>query len=86
MKSYCLKLDDDTFAQLNQIVKNSKTTMAEFIRNALDQKLKETKGSLSYRLTTLSYCDKKESDEILDSVKHLNDDELKIAKKETINL
>lgn len=86
MKTYALKLDDELFAQVQNITKVTKSSFANFVREAISQKIASEKNSLSYRLNTLPECSETETDEILASLNALSDDDLAPVLRERVSI
>lgn len=85
-KTMSLKLEEDLFLDIKKVSEIFNISCSEFIRNAVKKELNEKKNDFMVRMSDVPYCGEEEEKELLDLLNTLTDDDLKIIKKETIEL
>lgn len=85
-KTMSLKLEEDLFLDIKKISEIFNISCSEFIRNAIKKEIEEKKNDFMVRMSNVPYCDEEEEKELLGLLENLTDDDLKIVKKETIEL
>lgn len=82
-----LKWDTDNLAEIKEVTRVYHMTLTEFFKEAAEDKLEEMKKDPFYRLTAnVEDASKEESEEILDEISALSDDDLKISSKKTFTV
>lgn len=85
-KTMSLKLEEDLFLDIKKISEIFNISCSEFVRNAIKKEIEEKKNDFMVRMSNAPYCDEEEEKELLGLLENLTDDDLKIVKKETIEL
>ncbi|WP_302162522.1 hypothetical protein [uncultured Fusobacterium sp.] len=85
-KTMSLKLEEDLFLDIKKISEIFNISCSEFVRNAVKKEIEEKKNDFMVRMSNVPYCDEEEEKELLGLLENLTDDDLKIVKKETIEL
>lgn len=85
-KTMSLKLEEDLFLDIKKISEIFNISCSEFVRNAIKKEIEEKKNDFMVRMSNVPYCDEEEEKELLELLENLTDDDLKIVKKETIEL
>jgi metal-responsive CopG/Arc/MetJ family transcriptional regulator len=85
-KTLSLKLEEDLFLDIKKISEIFNISCSEFVRNAIKKEIEEKKNDFMVRMSNVPYCDEEEEKELLGLLENLTDDDLKIVKKETIEL
>lgn len=85
-KTMSLKLEEDLFLDIKKISEIFNISCSEFVRNAIKKEIEEKKNDFMVRMSNVPYCDEEEEKELLGFLENLTDDDLKIVKKETIEL
>lgn len=85
-KTLSLKLEEDLFLDIKKISEIFNISCSEFVRNAIKKEIEEKKNDFMVRMSNVPYCDEEEEKELLGLLETLSDDDLKIVKKETIEL
>ncbi len=85
-KTMSLKLEEDLFLDIKKISEIFNISCSEFVRNAIKKEIEEKKNDFMVRMSNVPYCDEEEEKELLGLLENLTDDDLKIVKKETIEL
>ena len=85
-KTMSLKLEEDLFLDIKKISEIFNISCSEFVRNAIKKEIEEKKNDFMVRMSNVPYCGEEEEKELLELLENLTDDDLKIVKKETIEL
>jgi len=86
-KALNLKWDSENLSEIRKITRIYHMTLTEFFKEAANEKLAEMKKDPFYRLTmSVEEASKKESDEILNEINSLSDDDLAISSGRTITV
>lgn len=86
MKTMSLKLEDNLFFDVKKISEIFNMTSSEFVRNAIRKEIEIKQNDFMVRMANVPYCEKKEEDEILEFLNTLTDDDLKVVKREELEL
>lgn len=85
-KTISLKIDDELFNSIKRISNLFNVSSSEFIRNAVIKELEDKKNDFIVRLSNVEYCDDTEEKEITQLLNKLTDDDIKIVKRDIIEL
>lgn len=85
-KTISLKIDDELFNNIKRVSNLFNVSSSEFIRNAVIKELEDKKNDLIVRLSNVEYCDDTEEKEITQLLNKLTDDDIKIVKRDIIEL
>lgn len=85
-KTISLKIDDELFNNIKHVSNLFNVSSSEFIRNAVIKELEDKKNDLIVRLSNVEYCDDTEEKEITQLLNKLTDDDIKIVKRDIIEL
>ena len=85
-KTMSLKLEEDLFLDIKKISEIFNISCSEFVRNAIKKEIDEKKNNFMVRMSEVPYCDEAEEKELLGFLETLTDEDLKIVKKENIEL
>ncbi len=85
-KTISLKIDDELFNNIKRISNLFNVSSSEFIRNAVIKELEDKKNDFIIRLSNVEYCDDTEEKEITQLLNKLTDDDIKIVKRDIIEL
>lgn len=85
-KTMSLKLEEDLYLDIKKVAEIFNISCSEFIRNAIRKELDIKKSDFMVRMSSVPYCDEEEERELVELLNELNDDDLKIVKKEIIKL
>lgn len=85
-KTISLKIDDELFNNIKRVSNLFNVSSSEFIRNAVIKELEDKKNDFIVRLSNVEYCDDTEEKEITQLLNKLTDDDIKIVKRDIIEL
>ncbi len=85
-KTISLKIDDELFNSIKRVSNLFNVSSSEFIRNAVIKELEDKKNDFIVRLSNVEYCDDTEEKEITQLLNKLTDDDIKIVKRDIIEL
>lgn len=85
-KTISLKIDDELFNNIKRVSNLFNVSSSEFIRNAVIKELEDKKNDFIIRLSNVEYCDGTEEKEITQLLNKLTDDDIKIVKRDIIEL
>lgn len=85
-KTISLKIDDELFNNIKRVSNLFNVSSSEFIRNAVIKELEDKKNDFIVRLSNVDYCDDTEEKEITQLLNKLTDDDIKIVKRDIIEL
>ena len=85
-KTISLKIDDELFNNIKRVSNLFNVSSSEFIRNAVIKELEDKKNDFIVRLSNVEYCDDIEEKEITQLLNKLTDDDIKIVKRDIIEL
>lgn len=85
-KTMSLKLEEDLFLDIKKMSEIFNISCSEFIRNAIKREINEKKSDFMVRMSDVPYCNEEEEKELIELLNELTDDDLKIVKKEVIEL
>lgn len=85
-KTISLKIDDELFNNIKRVSNLFNVSSSEFIRNAVIKELENKKNDFIIRLSNVEYCDDTEENEITELLNKLTDDDIKIVKRDIIEL
>lgn len=85
-KTMSLKLEEDLFFDIKKMSEIFNISCSEFIRNAIKKEINERKSDFMVRMSDVPYCNEEEEKELIELLNELTDDDLKIVKKEVIEL
>jgi len=85
-KIMSFKLDENLILDIKRIAEVFNMSSSEFIRNAVKKEVEEKKNDFIVRMSDVPYCDEKEEKELIEILKTLSDDDLKIIKRDKIEL
>lgn len=85
-KTISLKIDDELFNNIKRVSNLFNVSSSEFIRNAVIKELEDKKNDFIIRLSNVEYCDDTEEKEITQLLNKLTDDDIKIVKRDIIEL
>ena len=85
-KTISLKIDDELFNNIKHVSNLFNVSSSEFIRNAVIKELEDKKNDFIVRLSNVEYCDDTEEKEITQLLNKLTDDDIKIVKRDIIEL
>lgn len=84
-KALNLKWDSDNLTEIKEVTQVYHMTLTEFFKEAAAEKLEEMKKDPFYRLTmNVEDASAEESEEILNEINSLSDDDLAISSKKMI--
>ncbi len=81
-----VKLEENIVHEIKKISSLFGISYSDFIRNAVEKAIEEKQKDFIYRMSSVPYADEEEEKEIIQELSKLSDDDLKIAKIETIQL
>lgn len=82
-----LKWDTDNLAEIKQVTQVYHMTLTEFFKEAAEDKLAEMKRDPFYRITAnVADASQDESEEILDEINSLSDDDLAISSRKAVTI
>jgi hypothetical protein len=85
-KAVNIKLDESLVDDVKNIASTFHTTITDVITSALNDYIPKLKNDPFYKLTSnIELASKEESDEILEAIDSLSDDDLQISSSKTIN-
>ncbi|MDR1832671.1 MAG: hypothetical protein LBQ97_08110 [Fusobacteriaceae bacterium] len=84
MKSINIRLNEDLLADLKHIAETYHETLSGLARTALEKIVQERKADFYYRLMNVPECSKEESEELLEILNSMTEEELKIAKVKSV--
>lgn len=85
-KTISLKMDDNLFNDIKRISTLFNMSSSEFIRNAVIREVANKNNDFIVRLSNVPLCDETEENEIKELLNNLNDDDIKIVKRNIIEL
>lgn len=85
-KTISLKIDDELFNNIKHVSNLFNVSSSEFIRNSVIKELEDKKNDFIVRLSNVEYCDDTEEKEITQLLNKLTDDDIKIVKRDIIEL
>lgn len=85
-KTISLKIDDELFNNIKHVSNLFNVSSSEFIRNSVIKELEDKKNDFIIRLSNVEYCDDTEEKEITQLLNKLTDDDIKIVKRDIIEL
>ena len=85
-KIISLKIDDNLFNNIKKVSALFNMSSSEFIRNAVIKELDNKNNDFIVRLSNVPLCDKAEENEIKELLNNLTDDDIKIVKRDIIEL
>ena len=85
-KTISLKIDDELFNNIKHVSNLFNVSSSEFIRNAVIKELEDKKNDFIIRFSNVEYCDDTEEKEITQLLNKLTDDDIKIVKRDIIEL
>lgn len=85
-KTISLKIDDNLFNNIKKVSALFNISSSEFIRNAVIKELDNKNNDFIVRLANVPLCDETEENEIKELLNNLNDDDIKIVKRNIIEL
>lgn len=85
-KTISLKIDDELFNNIKRVSNLFNVSSSEFIRNAVIKELEDKKNDFIIRLSNVEYCDDTEEKKITQLLNKLTDDDIKIVKRDIIEL
>ncbi len=87
LKAVNFKLEDDQIDELRRLAALFNMSMTDIVRKALDSYISEAKEDPYVRLTSsVDNADPDETEEILDAIKDLSEDDLAISSRKIIVL
>ncbi len=86
MQTMSIRLDENIISEIKKISSLFEISYSDFIRNALEKAIKEKQKDFIYRMSNVPYACKEEEDEIIAALNNLTDDDLQIARTESIEL
>ena len=85
-KPISIRFDVSLLEEVKKIVDTYSISVTDFIRNSVKKEVDSIKNDFFYKLSELEYCSDEESNEIIEELNKMNEDELKIVKKEVIEI
>lgn len=85
-KTMSIKLEKNLFEDIKRISAIFNMTSSEFIRNAIKKELEEKKNDFIVKLSDVPFCDDDEEKELSNILNTLTEEDLKVAKKEIVEL
>jgi hypothetical protein len=85
-KPISIRFDASLFEEVKKIGEVYSISIAEFIRDSVKKEVDFIKNDFFYKLSQLEYCSDEESKEIIEELNKMNEDDLKIVKKEVIEI
>ena len=85
-KPISIRFDASLFEEVKKIGEVYSISIAEFIRDSVKKEVDFIKNDFFYKLSQLEYCSDEESKEIIEELNKMNEDDLKIVKKEVIEV
>ena len=85
-KIISLKIDDNLFNNIKKVSALFNMSSSEFIRNAVIKELDNKNNDFIVRLSNVPLCDKAEENEIKELLNNLTNDDIKIVKRDIIEL
>lgn len=85
-KTMSFKLDESLILDIKRISEVFNMSSSEFVRNAIKKEVEEKKNDFIVRMSDVPYCDEKEEKELIKILNTLNNDDLKIVKRDKIKL
>lgn len=85
-KTMSLKLDESLILDIKRISGIFNMTSSEFVRNAVKKEIAEKKNDFMVRMSNVPYCEEKEEKELIEILSKLSDDDVKIIKRDIIEL
>ncbi len=86
MKTMSVKLDETMIDEIKKISSIFNVSYSDFIRNAVDNAIKEKQKDFMYRMSNVPFASDEEEAEIMSELSKLSDDDLQMAKVENIKL
>ena len=85
-KPISIRFDVSLLEEVKKIIDTYSISVTDFIRNSVKKEVDSIKNDFFYKLSELEYCSDEESNEIIEELNKMNEDELKIVKKEVIEI
>ena len=86
MKTLNFKIEEELLTEFKQIAKQYHENASEILRGFVRNYVEEKQNDIYYRLTNHSEASAKESQEILDELNKLSDEDLKMKTMEVIEV
>ena len=85
-KPISIRFDASLFEEVKKIGEAYSISIAEFIRDSVKKEVDFIKNDFFYKLSQLEYCSDEESKEIIEELNKMDEDDLKIVKREVIEI
>ena len=85
-KAISVRFDECLIEEIKKIVDVYSMSLSDFIRDSVKKEVDLRKNDFFYKLSQLEYCSDEESKEIIEELNKMNEDDLKIVKKEVIEI
>lgn len=85
-KPISIRFDASLFEEVKKIGEAYSISIADFIRDSVKKEVDLIKNDFFYKLSQLEFCSDEESNEIIEELSKMNKDDLKIVKKEVIEI
>ena len=83
-KPISIRFDASLFEEVKKIGEVYSISIAEFIRDSVKKEVDFIKNDFFYKLSQLEYCSDEENKEIIEVLNKMNENDLKIVKREVI--
>ncbi len=86
MKTMSVKLDEKLISEIKKISSIFEISYSDFIRKAVEKEIEEKQKDFMYRMSNVPYASEEEEEEIMYELSKLSDDDLQIAKTESLKI
>lgn len=86
MKSFNIRLDDEMLVDLKRVSSIMGKTVSDLVREGIEKILEEKKVDPYYRLTNFSEMSQSETEEIIEEISNLSNDDLKIVRRRKVTI
>ena len=85
-KPISIRFDVSLLEEVKKIVDTYSITITDFIRDSVKKEVNLRKNDFFYKLAQLEYASAEESKEIIEELNNMDEDDLKIVKREVIEI
>ncbi|ALQ35373.1 hypothetical protein [Fusobacterium hwasookii] len=83
-KAISIRFETSLIEEIKKILDVYSISLADFIRDSVKKEVDLRKNDFFYKLSQCDYCSEEESQEIIEELNQMSEDDLKIAREEII--